>query len=94
MGSIPAFGSDKNMKNKLEFSEAARKIKPGIYEHYKGNKYVVLAVGRHSETLEELVVYQSQYGDFGIWARPLKIFVETVKLAKKEIPRFKYLSDK
>ena len=82
------------MKNELEFSEEARNLKLGIYEHYKGNKYKVLSVGRHSETLEELVIYQAQYGDFGIWARPLKMFTGTVKVEGKEIPRFKYLSDK
>ena len=38
-------------------------ISPGRYRHYKGQEYTVLGVARHSETLEELVVYRQQYGD-------------------------------
>lgn len=58
--------SKAKMENKLEFSEEAKNLKLGIYEHYRGNKYKVLEVGRHSETLEELVIYQAQYGDFDV----------------------------
>ena len=44
-------------------------ITPGRYRHYKGNEYTVLGVARHSETLEELVVYRQEYGDRGLWVR-------------------------
>jgi len=80
------------MKSELVFSEEAKNLKSGIYEHYKGNKYKVLGVGRHSETLEELVIYQAQYGDFGIWARPIKMFIGTINAEGKEMPRFKLIN--
>ncbi|MBR3598761.1 MAG: DUF1653 domain-containing protein, partial [Lachnospiraceae bacterium] len=61
--------------------------------HYKGNKYKVLGIAKHSETLEEMVVYQAQYGDFGIWVRPKDMFFEMVVVDGKTVPRFKKLDD-
>lgn len=75
-------------------SETARSLKLGIYEHYKGLRYQLLSIARHSETLEEMVVYQALYGDRGVWVRPLNMFVETVEIDGKEIPRFKRVSTK
>jgi hypothetical protein len=66
-------------------------IPPGRYRHYKGNEYLVLGVARHSETEEELVVYRQDYGDRGLWVRPLAMFVETVEVAGQRVPRFQYL---
>ncbi len=66
-------------------------IKPGKYRHYKGKEYNVIGVARHSETLEELVVYQALYGEGGLWVRPLKMFVEEVEVEGKKMPRFEYL---
>ena len=63
----------------------------GLYEHYKGLYYKVLAIARHSETLEELVVYQAQYGEKGIWVRPLAMFLENVTIDGKSQPRFKLI---
>lgn len=63
-------------------------IKPGRYRHYKGPEYRVFAVARHSETEEEMVFYQALYGDFGLWVRPLSMFVETVELDGETVPRF------
>ncbi|MEK7629348.1 MAG: DUF1653 domain-containing protein [Patescibacteria group bacterium] len=78
--------------NKLRlFSKKATALKIGEYEHYKGNKYKVLSVARHSETLEELVVYQALYGERGIWVRPLSMFVEKVKVNNKKVSRFRYI---
>ncbi len=56
----------------VPFSLQANSLEEGsIYEHYKGNRYKILCVGRHSETLEESVVYQAQYGNGDVWIRPL-----------------------
>jgi hypothetical protein len=61
---------------------------PGRYRHYKGNEYEVLGVARHSETMEELVVYRALYGEFGLWVRPRAMFLETVVVEGKVVPRF------
>ncbi len=68
-------------------------LKSGIYQHYKGPKYKVEYVATHSETEEPLVIYQALYGEFGMWARPLSMFLETVEVNGKTVPRFAYLSD-
>lgn len=60
----------------------------GIYRHYKGQRYRVLGTARHSETMEEVVVYQALYGDYGLWVRPAIMFCETVELDGEPIPRF------
>lgn len=65
----------------------------GRYMHYKGKPYRVLACARHSETLEEMVVYQQQYGDEGVWVRPLEMFLETVEVEGKQVPRFQYIEE-
>jgi cupin 2 domain-containing protein len=66
-------------------------IPSGRYRHYKGKEYSVLGVARHSETLEELVVYRQEYGDHGLWVRPKPMFLETVTREGQELPRFWYL---
>ena len=63
----------------------------GRYRHYKGNEYTVLGVARHSETLEELVVYRQEYGDRGLWVRPAAMFAETVEVNGQTVPRFAFL---
>ena len=65
--------------------------KPGRYRHYKGNDYLVHGIARHSETLEEMVVYQQDYGERGLWVRPRKMFEETVEVNDQTIPRFKFV---
>ena len=72
------------------------KIKLGKYKHYKDKLYEVVGVARHSETLEELVVYKALYDseEFdknSLWVRPKKMFFENVIINGKEVPRFKYL---
>ena len=66
-------------------------IRPGRYRHYKGNEYTVLGVARHSETLEELVVYRQDYGDHGLWVRPAAMFAEQVRINGRDLPRFEFL---
>ncbi|MEL0656482.1 DUF1653 domain-containing protein [Pseudoalteromonas issachenkonii] len=66
-------------------------LKPGIYQHYKGPQYKVIHVATHSETEEQLVIYQALYGEFGMWARPLSMFNETIEKDGKTIPRFAYI---
>jgi hypothetical protein len=69
-------------------------IKIGVYQHYKGNNYEVLGVAKHSETLEDLVVYKKLYDDGGFWVRPLVMFIEDVEVDGKIVPRFKLISEK
>lgn len=66
-------------------------IKKGIYRHYKGNEYEVIGVAKHSETLEDMVVYKALYGDGGIWVRPASMWNETVIKDGKEYKRFEYI---
>jgi hypothetical protein len=66
-------------------------MKLGRYRHYKGNEYIVLGVARHSETGEELVVYRPDYGEQGLWVRPKGMFLETVEVDDRQIPRFEFI---
>lgn len=70
------------------FSQSALKLRKGRYRHYSGKEYEVIGVARHSETLEELVVYKALYGDGSIWVRPLEMFIETVEKDGVSQPRF------
>jgi hypothetical protein len=77
-GNLKSFG-DNNM------------FKLGKYKHYKGNEYEVIGIAKHSETLEELVVYRALYGKKQIWVRPVKMFLEKVGVNGKNVPRFKFI---
>lgn len=68
-------------------------LKLGKYRHYKGNKYEVIGIAKHSETLEELVVYRELYSNHNIWLRPLKMFVEEIEIDGKKMPRFEYIGE-
>ena len=59
-----------------------------IYTHYKGNKYKVLAIAKHSETLEDMVVYQALYGDCVVWVRPKAMWKEEVIVNGEKVLRF------
>lgn len=68
-------------------------IKLGKYQHYKGGKYQVIGLAKHSETFEDLVVYEALYDNklSKIWVRPLNNFLEEVEVDGKMLKRFKYL---
>ena len=68
-------------------------IKKGIYQHFKGNKYEVFDIAKHSETLEEMVVYRALYGDCGVWVRPAFMWDEEVEFEGKKVKRFTYLGE-
>ncbi len=70
-------------------------MKIGKYKHYKGKFYEVIGIARHSETLEELVVYRALYDSEGfgkdtLWVRPKKMFLENISVDGKYIPRFEF----
>ena len=60
----------------------------GLYRHYKGKNYRVIAQATHSETLGQMVVYQALYGEGGMWVRPLAMFLEDVTIEGVTQPRF------
>ena len=68
-------------------------LKKGIYKHFKGNKYELLGIAKHSETLEEMVVYKTLYGDGGIWVRPISMWDEEVEFEGKIVKRFTYCGE-
>ncbi len=68
-------------------------IKKGIYEHYKGNKYELIEIANHSETLEKMVIYKALYGEGEYWVRPLSMWEELVEVNGEKIARFKYIGD-
>lgn len=63
-------------------------ILPGKYRHFKGNEYEVLCIAKHSETMEDMVVYRALYGGHGIWVRPASMWNETVTRDGKTFRRF------
>lgn len=65
-------------------------IKKGKYKHFKGNEYEVIGTARHSETLEEMVVYRALYGEGGLWVRPASMWNETVERDGKTVKRFEF----
>jgi hypothetical protein len=60
----------------------------GKYKHYKGNLYEVIDVGKHSDTLEELVIYRALYGNKSLWVRPIKNFFSEVEINGIKQKRF------
>jgi hypothetical protein len=70
-------------------------LKTGVYEHYKGKRYRVIGIAKQSETLEDLVIYESLYENkvSKLWVRPLSNFLEEVDVGGKKIPRFRYKAE-
>ena len=63
-------------------------IQPGIYRHFKGNRYEVLGLATHSETREPMVVYRALYGEYGLWVRPAAMWTEIVDRPEYHGPSF------
>ncbi|MDE1832962.1 MAG: DUF1653 domain-containing protein [Candidatus Micrarchaeota archaeon] len=66
-------------------------VRLGRYRHYKSKEYRVIGLAKHSETLEELVIYKALYGRGQIWARPKRMFSQSVSAEGKRVPRFRYV---
>jgi hypothetical protein len=70
-------------------------IAKGFYKHYKGHLVKVLGVAKHSETLEDLVVYDhlgtNELSD--LWVRPLAMFLEDVEVSGKTVKRFEWVGE-
>jgi len=66
-------------------------IKLGRYQHFKGKFYEVIGTAKHSETKEGLVVYRALYGDRELWVRPKNMFLESVEVDGKTVPRFRHV---
>ena len=68
-------------------------LKPGKYRHFKGNEYEVIGTDRHSETLEEMVVYRALYGEGGLWVRPASMWSEHIDRDGYTGPRFELVNN-
>ena len=68
-------------------------LKTGKYRHFKGKEYELIAVAKHSETLEPMVVYRALYGEGGYWVRPAAMWTEHVERDDYSGPRFQYIGE-
>jgi len=71
-------------------------IKPGIWKHSKsGKEYKLIGIGKHTETLEDLVLYEALYENelSQLWARPVAMWEEEVEIEGKKVPRFVFVRD-
>lgn len=75
----------------INFSDKAKSIKLGIYQHYKGNKYQVIAVAHDSDDLGEMVIYRALYGKHNLWVKKIDIWLKPEVVNGQKISRFKYL---
>lgn len=66
-------------------------IRPGRYRHFKGNEYEVIGMAKHSETLQEMVVYRALYGERGLWVRPAVMFGEILERDGRTVRRFEFI---
>lgn len=69
-------------------------IKKGRYKHFKGAEYEVIGIAKHSETMEELIVYQALYGERALWVRPISMFLDMKKIEGRLVPRFMLVEEK
>ena len=65
----------------------------GVYRHYKGNQYEVIGFAKHSETLEDIVIYRALYGEYGTWVRPLSMWDNQLEVDGNTVKRFEYIGE-
>lgn len=65
----------------------------GVYRHFKGREYHLLGMAKHSETLEDMVVYRAMYAERGLWVRPLAMWSEWVERDGYQGPRFVWVRE-
>ena len=74
--------------------EQAQALVGREFVHFKGKRYRLVAVAKHSETLEPIVVYRALYGEGGVWVRPASMWNEEIERDGKRIRRFTYIGEK
>lgn len=75
----------------LQLNHSDPSLPLGRYRHYKGREYELVALAKHADNDEPLVVYRCLYGEYGLWVRAKADFIESVELSGETIPRFAYL---
>lgn len=83
----------RDSSRRISFKEYIMELKPGRYRHFKGNEYELLGIARHSETMEEMIVYRALYGEQGLWVRPAAMWTEQVDRDGYHGPRFIYIGE-
>ena len=83
----------RDSSRRISFKECIMELKPGRYRHFKGNEYELLGIARHSETMEEMVVYRALYGAQGLWVRPAAMWTEQVDRDGYHGPRFIFIGE-
>lgn len=83
----------RDSSRRISFKEIIMELKPGRYRHFKGNEYELLGIARHSETMEEMVVYRALYGAQGLWVRPAAMWTEQMDRDGYHGPRFIYIGE-
>ena len=69
-------------------------ISLGVYRHYKGNQYEVIGFAKHSETLEDMVIYKALYSEHGTWVRPLSMWENPIEVDGNTVKRFEYVGER
>jgi len=74
-------------------SEGSNQIPCGAYRHYKGNEYMVVGIAKHSETLEDMVIYRDLDGGHKTWVRPLSMWDNPIEIDGRIVKRFEPIGE-